>query len=338
MMKKLILLFSVLLVFGCSDYCKQEEYLYYFPPNDSDTWETVKPEDLGWDTDKLDETIQWISDHKSVAFIIMYKGKIVVEEHWIGWDIHKRIKIASITKSITAVLIGLAQEQGLLSITNPVSDYLDDGWSNTVSTTESKITIQQLLSMTSGLDEYLNEIYEPGTNYSYSTSAFYRLWLILEEVTGKTVEAFADEVLFAKIGMSKAVHWTKGGNMLPRDLARLGSLMINEGIWNDNSVISNTEYFYDMLNPSQKYVNCYGYLWWLNNDCNAQIANQEFLSFPDAPTDMYAAMGAWDQRLFIIPSEDLVIVRLGVDNQLPFWGEGSFNNGFWKLMSQVINK
>jgi len=333
---KIILIIALFLFFSCEDYCEWEEQSQYFPPTESDEWATITPAELGWNVEKLDETIQWIGKHNTAAFIVLHQGKKVVEEYWSGGGIHNYIKIASITKSITAVLIGIAQQEGLLNINDYISDYIGTGWSLASEENEAKITILNLLTMTSGLDDDLNAIYVPGSNYLYSTAAFYQLWLVLEKATGKTFEAFADEVLFTKIGMSKAIRWYKGGALKPRDLARFGLLVINKGIWNDNEIITDMNYYNDMLSPSQDYVYCYGYLWWLNNDCNSQNEEGEFLSFSNAPDDLYTAVGAGDQRLYIIPSKELIIVRLGLSTNLPYWGEESFNNQFWDLMNEVI--
>ena len=335
---RIILIIALFLFFGCEDYCEKEEQIQYFPPNESDEWTIITPDELGWNVEKLDETIQWVGDQNTVAFIVLHQGKKVVEEYWGGGGIDKYIKIASITKSITAILIGIAQQEGLLNIDDYVSDYISAGWSNTDEENEAKITIHNLLTMTSGLDEDLNYVNEPGTNYLYNTPAFYQLWLVLEKASGKTIVKFTDEALFKKVGMSDALRWYKGGALKPRDIARFGLLVINRGNWNGNEIITDFNYYNDMLSPSQDYVNCYGYLWWLNNDCSAQNGENEFILFPNAPYDLYAAIGAGDQRLYIIPSKELVIVRLGFDNNLPYWGEESFNNKFWDLMNEVIGE
>jgi len=330
-----IAVIPVFLFYSCEDYCQNDDGSYY-PPTGSNEWKTISSNELGWNDEKLDETIEWIRVHNTVAFIILHRGKIVVEEYWGSGGINKSIKIASITKSITAVLIGLAQQEGLLSIKDNVSDYIGTGWSNSGGENEVKITILNLLTMTSGLDEDLNYVTDPGTDYIYNTTAFYLLWLVLEKASNKTIVEFANEALLQKIGMSDALRWYKGGALKPRDIARFGLLIQNEGIWNDTEIISDMSYYHDMLSPSQDYVNCYGYLWWLNNDCNSKNEDDEFLSFSNAPEDLFVAVGAGDQRLYISPSEELVIVRLGFDSNLPYWGEESFNNQFWELMNEVV--
>ncbi len=328
----------ILLLLNSCDYCnEQEDQLYYLPQVESNEWATIIPEEIGWNDQKLNETIDFVKDKKSGAFIVLYKGNIIVEEYWMGWDNRFRGKIASINKSITAVLVGIAQEQGNLYIEDKVSDYLDEGWSKSSKENESKITIRHLLTMTSGLDDYLVYTDDAGTDFYYNTTAYNQLRPVLEKATGKSIDIYADEVLFKTIGMTKAIKWYKGGDLLPRDLARFGLMILNEGNWETDRILSDNEYYQDMLSPSQTFVNCYGYLWWLNNNCNANNADEEFWLIDNSPTDLIAALGAGDQKLYIVPSKDLVIVRLGFDPSTPYWGEESFNNKFWNLMNDVIN-
>jgi len=333
------LVYTIILLFlnSCDNNNEQEDQLYYFPLVESDEWATIAPDEIGWNNEKLNEMISLVKDQSSGAFIMLYKGKIVVEEYWMGWHNKFRGKIASINKSITSVLVGIAQEQGKLNINDKVSNYLDTGWSKASPENESKITIRHLLTMTSGLDDYLVYTDDAGTKFHYNTIAFNRLWPVLEKATDKSIDLYADEVLFNKIGMTKAIKWYKGGDLLPRDLARFGLMILNEGIWETDRILSDNEYFQDMLSPSQTFANCYGYLWWLNNNCNENNGEEEFWLIDNAPSDLVAALGAGDQKLYIVPSQDLVIIRLGFGPGTPYWGEESFNNKFWNLMNEVIN-
>jgi CubicO group peptidase (beta-lactamase class C family) len=337
LLKTLLLSISTLLLFNsCNDYCKQEEQLYYFPPVESNEWATITAEEIGWNIQKLNETIDFVKDQRSGAFIVLYNGKIVVEEYWMGWDERFRGKIASVNKSITSVLVGVAQEQGMLNIEDKVSDYLGIGWSKSSLENESKITIRHLLTMTSGLDDYLAYMNDAGTEFFYNTIAFNQLFPVIEKATGKSIDIYADEVLFKKIGMTKAIKWYKGGDLLPRDLVRFGLMMLSEGNWETNGILIDNGYYQDMLSPSQTFVNCYGYLWWLNNNCNANNEEEDFWLIENGPSDLVAALGAGDQKLYVVPSRDLVIVRLGFDPGTQYWGEESFNNQFWELMNEVV--
>ena len=339
LLKTLLLSISTLLLFNsCNDYCRQEEQLYYFPPVESNEWATITAEEIGWNIQKLNETIDFVKDQRSGAFIVLYKGRVVVEEYWMGWDKKFRGKIASINKSMTSVLVGIAQAQGFIKLDDKVADYLGSEWTNPINgADESKITIRHLLTMTSGLDDYLVYTDIAGTKFYYNTIAFNQLRPVLEQATGKSIDIYADEVLFKKIGMTKAIKWYKGNDLLPRDLARFGLMILSEGIWETDEILSDNEYYQDMLSPSQTFVNCYGYLWWLNNNCNANNEEEDFWLIENGPSDLVAALGAGDQKLYVVPSRDLVIVRLGFGPGTPYWGEGSFNNGFWDLMNEVIN-
>ncbi len=333
---QIVLVIAMIQFYGCEDYCEQEDQLHYFPPIEGNEWMRITPKELGWNNQKLNETIDFVKDQRSGAFIVLNKGEMVVEEYWMGWDKNFRGKIASINKSVTSVLVGIAQEQGKLNIEDKVSDYLDTGWSKSSPENESKITIRHLLTMTSGLDDYLVYTDDAGTEFYYNTIAFNQLWPVLEKATDKSIDRYADRVLFNNIGMTKAIKWYKGNDLLPRDLARFGLMILNEGNWGTDGILFDKKYYLEMLSPSQTFVSCYGYLWWLNNNCNANNDDEELRLFNNAPTDLIAALGAGDQKLYIVPSRELVIIRLGYDPGTPFWGEESFNNKFWDLMNEVI--
>ncbi len=136
--------------------------------------------------------------------------------------------------------------------------------------------------------------------------------------------------------MTKAIKWYKGVDLLPRDLARFSLIILKEGNWETNGIFLDYKYYKDMLSLSQTFANFYGYLSWLNKNCNANNDDDELRLFNNAPTDLIAALGAVDLKLFIVPSRELVIVRLGFDPGAPFWGEETFNNKFSDLMNEVI--
>jgi CubicO group peptidase (beta-lactamase class C family) len=333
---KFLLVLIGFVVYSCGDINENGEASSYFPPNKTDEWETVTPEELGWNNNALDDLIKWVENHHSSSLIILKNGKIVVEKYWDNGGIDNYIKIASITKSITSVLFGIARQEGLLNITDNVSKYLDFGFSYSSKSIEDQITIRHLLTMTSGLNEDLVSEFKPGSNFLYSNGAFFLLWNLLGEASGLSFDQYCNNKLFEKIGMSSAVRWYKGGLLKPRDLARFGLLVINQGVWNDMEVLEDIDYYNDMISPSQEYLDCYGYLWWLNNSCLSDAQGNKSELFPNAPNELFAAIGSGDQKLYIVPSKKIVIVRLGIASSLPFWGEDSFDGKFWKLFSGVI--
>lgn len=100
-----------------------------------------------------------------------------------------------------------------------------------------------------------------------------------------------------------------------RDMARFGLLILNKGVWNTDTLMRDTAYFNAMVNTSQQLNKSYGYLWWLNGK-GQYILPTLPLSFtgdivPSAPDDMIAALGKNDQKIYVVPSMDMVVVRLG---------------------------
>lgn len=128
---------------------------YYYPPLTGSNWETISPKTLGWDEAKLNDLIKYVDENNSTAFIILYKGRIVTEKYFRGFNMNTSARIFSATKSMGAFLIGLAQEQGNIDINKKVTDYLRAGWSRASLLQENAITVKHLITMTSGLNEDL---------------------------------------------------------------------------------------------------------------------------------------------------------------------------------------
>jgi len=131
----------------------------YFPPTNSQNWESVTPESLNWDIDKLNELYDYLSTNNTRAFIILKDGKIVAEKYWgknvlntAPFDQNTNWYWASAGKSLTAFLIGIAQQEGLININNKTSDYLGENWTSLPLEKENLITIRNQLTMTTGLD------------------------------------------------------------------------------------------------------------------------------------------------------------------------------------------
>lgn len=124
-----------------------------------------------------------------------------------------------------------------------------------------------------------------------------------------------------------------------RSMARFGLLMLNKGTWNTTPVLSDTAYFNQMTNSSQSLNLSYGYLTWLNGKSSLMVPQSQ-ITFPtslspDAPRDMYAALGKNGQIINVVPQQGLVVIRMGnnPDNLLvPF----TYNNEIWKRLNPVI--
>jgi CubicO group peptidase (beta-lactamase class C family) len=125
-------------------------------------------------------------------------------------------------------------------------------------------------------------------------------------------------------------------------MARFGLLALNNGKWNGKSIVDEA-FFSESTSPSQNLNPSYGYLWWLNGK-NAfmlpggQTVYQGAL-VPNAPVDMYAAMGAEDQRIYVVPGKKMVIVRMGKASNPgnPNFALSGFDNDLWQKINAVID-
>lgn len=355
-----LLFFTSLIMAGCSS--GREDILenpslaeVYFPPVNSETWETVSPASLGWNTRKLDELYSLLSDSGTKAFIILKNGKIAVEWYGNGGDTGTNLPWNSAGKTLTAFMVGISQQEGYLSIDETSQKYLGEHWSSLTLEQEQNIKIWNHLTMTTGLDYNVDNIYcydpdclkylnEPGTFWYYHNAPYTLTQDIIEGATGKNFKTYFNNSLRDKIGMQGA--WISiGYNHIyfstARSMARFGLLNMNKGIWNDQAILTDQNYFEEMVNTSQNLNKAYGYLWWLNGKSSFRLpgTTEEFSGgiIPEAPADMYAGLGANDQKLYVSPSKGLVVVRMGDNAQDVVLGLSSFDNELWKKINAVIN-
>lgn len=126
-----------------------------------------------------------------------------------------------------------------------------------------------------------------------------------------------------------------------RSMARFGLLALNKGKWKDEQII-NESFFNQCINSSQNINPSYGYLWWLNGKSSFMIPGEQtvYQGFlvPNAPADMYAAMGAEDQRIYVVPSKKLVVIRMGdASNPAnPNFAVSGFDNELWGKLNALI--
>jgi CubicO group peptidase (beta-lactamase class C family) len=120
-------------------------------------------------------------------------------------------------------------------------------------------------------------------------------------------------------------------------------LALNKGKWNNEQIV-NEFFFNESIATSQNINPSYGYLWWLNGKSSYIIPGEQTLYqgslVPNAPVDMYAAMGANDQRIYVIPSKKMVVVRMGdaSDPANPNFAVSGFDNALWAKINVLINK
>jgi CubicO group peptidase (beta-lactamase class C family) len=246
-----------------------------------------------------------------------------------------------VTKSITAIVIGIAIQRGELAGTSEeVLSYFDDYEILNLDDRKRRITLEDLLTMQAGiewdemtyaLDDPRNSVgelersddwiqfildlpmaHQPGEAFVYSSGAAQLLSVILEKATGLPIDEYTEIYLFEPLGISD-YYWkktpkgwadTEGGLYLKaEDLAKLGYLVLHEGEWEGEQIVSK-EWVNEMLSPKVNDVLPddpsldwgYGYMWWLVGDTSEDGIN------------VYAGLGYGGQRLFVVPELDMVAV------------------------------
>jgi len=331
----------------------------YFPPADG-PWETVDPAAAGWDAAGLDAALALAGDRDSTGVVILHRGRILAERHWTldapsrghvngshgpNADGHAVEDVASVQKSVVAVLVGLARERGLVALDDPVTDHAGR-WTRATAEQERAVTIRHLMAMTTGLTPALEHDAAPGSKWLYNTPAYHHLLRIVAAAAGLDRNAVTREWLTGRLGMRDS-RWAPrpwaasaiatGFATTARDLARFGLLILAGGSWDGETVMEDTEYLEEMLRPSQALNPSYGLLWWTNGQASSMswaippVATGGAL-IPAAPADLVAAQGARDRKLYVVPSLDLVVSRLGDNGSR----EGSsFNDAFWERLVEA---
>lgn len=322
---------------------------YYYPPIGSDEWNTTSMTDLGWDSEKKADLSSYLDTTGTKGFIILVNGKIVIEEYFNEFDATKNWYWASAGKTLTSVMIGLAQQDGLIDIESPTSDYLGAGWTNMEASKEKNIKIRHNLSMSTGLDynvdnqncmdpECLNYLDEAGTHWFYYNAPYRLLLDVLDSVYDKRINQVTNQLIGEKIGMGGLwLNYVRWGTA--RDMARFGSFVASGGKW-DNDFELNKDYHNTMSNTSQDMNKAYGYLWWLNGKESYKLPSTNFefdgQLVPTAPSDMYAALGKNDQKIYIVPSMNMVVVRIGESAGETLLASSSYDTQLWaKIMDMM---
>ncbi len=358
-MKPFFSILLLLLVFfsGCSQADETTETTLtvpYFPPINSEVWETISPESLNWNTAFLPELKNYLDEKHTDAFIILKNGRIVVEYYFNGFTSATPHAWNSAGKALTSVVTGIAEQNGYLKLDDSTTEYLGPGWTVMTPEQEAAITIRHQLTMTSGGDynvpdtactdpECLQYLNDAGTFWFYHNAFYSLLQPVLDAATPNGFDTYFEEKLKNPIGMTGA--WLQFGYQRvflsnARSMARFAILNLNRGKW-DGTQLLNENYFQAMTNTSQQLNKSYGYLWWLNGKESFRLP-QSTLEFqgkliPNAPDDLIAALGKDDQKLYIVPSQNLIVIRMGDDagNSVP--GPSGFDNELWGKLGELFN-
>lgn len=266
-------------------------------------------------------------NYKIDSVLVIRNGDLVLDVYvhpFRPGDIHN---LYSVTKSVVSALIGIAIEQGYIeSLDQHVLDFFTDREVKNLNDDKADMTLEHLLTMTSGLecrDSYLysnhglEEMHKtddwiqyvldlpmeapPGTKFEYCNGASMLLSAILQEATGVSALEYAQENLFGPLGV-RDVQWDNSPNgitmgysrlhMHPQDMAKIGYLYLNNGLWNGELVVpaewvavsTRTHVRAETLQEG------YGCHWWV------------------APPQMFLALGYGGQFIFVIPEKDMVVV------------------------------
>jgi len=331
----------------------------YFPPKTGNAWQSIAPASLGFCPERVDSLYAFLESRNTKSFILLQDGKIVLEKYF-GTFVQDSIWYwASAGKSMTAFLVGQAQDEGLLGIGDKTSDYLGTGWTSCPPAKEALITLRHQLKMNSGLDDTftptptepepnlctdpacLNYLVDAGARWAYHTGAYRLLHNVLAEAGGTTIQQFTKSRLLDRTGMKglwlNDVFYSK-----TRDMARFGLLMLAGGQWDGDTLLHDAAYFYDMTHPAQTLNKSYGYLWWLNGQESFMAPGLQFVFpgklIPNAPDDMYAALGKNDQKIHVVPSKGWVVVRMGNAGYTGVGGDAVpivFDNAMWGYLNQL---
>ena len=324
----------------------------YFPPASPQNWDTISPATLNWCADKIDTLYDFLEQKNTKGFVVLKDGKIVLEKYFGTFTEDSLWYWASAGKTLTAVLTGIAQQDGFLNINQNITQYLGNGWSACSVPQEDSITIKQMLCMTSGLDDVfppctneddtptcLSYLAAPETRWAYHTGAYRKLQDVLPIATSTNLNMYTNNKVKSKIDMSSGIWLQDVYYSKTRDAARFGLLCLNKGIWSNDTVLNDTAYFNAMTNTSQNFNLAYGYLTWLNGKSSFMLPGTQFtfngFITPSAPADMYAALGKNDQKIYMVPSQNMVVVRFGNAASSSALSITAFDNDLWQKINDL---
>lgn len=289
---------------------------------------TSTPEEQGVDSATLVRMFDYIAEQEAEvhSVLIIRNGLVVTEAYFWPYNRDREHGLASCTKSFLSALVGIAVDEGCLSLDDKALDYFPDRTIENDGPLKREITVENLLRMRSGLNwpessvsyssgkNILGEMMHsrdwvqfvldrpmattPGTTFNYSTGDSQILAAILEQATGMSVQKFARTRLFEPLGVPPS-HWRWGSapegvafgggglRMTPQEMAKFGYLYLQGGVWEGQQIVP-ADWVEASVTPAQ-----YGYQWW-------RLANGG-----------YAALGYGGQRIAVMPDLGLVVVITG---------------------------
>jgi CubicO group peptidase (beta-lactamase class C family) len=298
-------------------------------------WPSSTPEAERLDASRLTEAVERIrrGDFGRInSLLVVRNERLVVEEYFNGWTVAGSHTLQSVTKSVTSLATGLAVARGLLRVDDPVTRFFPDYEPiAALDANKEMLTVRDLLTMRTGLDwservyagsplERLNNCgcdwirfvldwrmrEPPGARFEYVSGGVILLGAVIGRATGTRVDLWLESELFSPLSF-QSVRWerglpdglphTGGGLYLrPRDMAKLGTLAVTGGRWQDRQILSSawmrqsTETLPQSVGSFDGRPATYGYLWW------------------GLPSNVITASGARGQWILAVPDRQLVVV------------------------------
>ena len=291
-----------------------------FSSNNIDfSWIEKSPESIGLDTIEVNQLMDFVKipEFNTQAAILIQGNYIIAEYYGEGYDKSSLVTSWSVAKSFTSTLIGIAIDEGYISsINDPITDYLPE-WKGK---DQDNILLKHLLAMQSGMDDHplagvvfstnmvkysldRDVLRPPETAFSYSNEDSMLLGEILENATGFSVQDYADKKLFNILEIEDKWWTDQAGNtvtyagldMNPRDFAKFGLMVAQDGKWENKEVVSSE--WLETATNNYNDLAPYGFQWWTSNSPDEKDYN------------FFSAKGLDGQLIYVWPEIDLVFVR-----------------------------
>lgn len=311
-----------------------------WPLGDKDAVDSTSKADMKRVNAALDEAFSEPGPERlrrTRAVVVVHKGKIIAERYAEGFDASSKLIGWSMTKSLTNAMVGVLVKDRKLDISQPAPV---ESWNQDY---RKDITLSHLLQASSGLDweeNYAgpsgatNMLFKemdmgsyaaesklaetPGEFFEYSSGTTNIISKIVRETAGVDYYKFPYERILHKIGMfNTIIEPDASGTFVgssysygpARDWARFGLLYLNDGVFNGERILPEGWVKYTVTPAKGADRGQYGAQFWLNAGAPNDAKNRYY---PDVPTDLFWADGFEGQNVFILPSSDLVVVKLSL--------------------------
>lgn len=291
----------LLSVFFCLCIYGQKSYQYSTPEQTDDGWKTDGSWFQKVDTSKIYQLFHQLHNakHKINSVLLIKDNVLILEEYFNDCTADQQQDLRSTSKSIRSILLGIAIDKGFINdVNDPISKYLKTHQpKKKLDPRKEDITIANLITMSTGLEcndwdkkskgqedrvykkkdwiQYtldLPMVNDPGEVSNYCSMGVVILAEIISQASGMTIDQFADQFLFSPLGITnvswghtsqkKVIPSAKRLNMTPRDMAKIGQLILNNGTWKDQQIVSQ-QWIQKSISPKTTITGIhYGYLWW----------------------------------------------------------------------------